>query len=218
MISKKNKIFIWLLTWAGLLLVVLYSPLSSPDLYQSNPTFAINQGVSFSNSKTISVPTSHQNSSGESQDMGLPDYSNSNSYSYSSGGSNYSANGVQSGINSTGSSGSNILHVNQQETGASTMGAVNFAAGFTTHSSGTNSVGDNGISTANGFTSSQFNLVITNNTTTTRQAASASKPPYTDPGGDPKGDPIPVPDGWGFLLSLSVVYLLIKKYWFSPKS
>ncbi len=217
MISKKNKIFIWLLTWAGLLLVVLYSPLSSPDLYQSNPTFTMNQGVSFPSSNTINVPESNHTSNGN-QDIGLPDYPHSNSYSYSTGRSNYAENGVQSGINSTGSSGSVILHVNQQETGTSNLGAVNFAAGFTNHSSRANNIGDNGISTANGFTSSQFNLVITNNTTTTRQAASASKPPYTDPGGDPKGDPIPVPDGWGFLLSLSVVYLLIKKYWFSPKS
>lgn len=217
MISKKNKILIWLLTWAGLLLVVLYSPLGSPDLYQSSPTFAINQGVSFTGSKMINVPASNQHSSDESQDIGLPAISNSNSYSYSTGGSNYSGNGVSSGFNSNGSSGSNILHVNQQETGSSSTGAVNFAAGFTNHSSGSNPVGDNGVSTAVGFTSSQFNLLATNNPTT-RQAAPPPGHPHTDPGGDPKGDPIPVPDGWGFLLSLAAVYVLIKKYWFSPKS
>jgi hypothetical protein len=211
MIGKKNKILVWLLTWAGLLLVVLYSPLGSPDLYQSSPAFAINQGVSFSGSKIINVPKSNNTSSGESQDIGLPAIPNSNSYSYSTGGSRYAGNGAQSGINSMRSSGSVILHVNQQETGSSSMGAVNFAAGFTNHSSGSNSVGDNGISSAIGFTSSQFNLLATNNPTT-RQAASASTSSNTDPGGDPKGNPIPVPDGWGFLLSLSVVYLLIKKY------
>ena len=46
--KSENTILIWVLTWAGLLLGLLYSPIGSPDLYKHRNYFVENQGVNFS--------------------------------------------------------------------------------------------------------------------------------------------------------------------------
>src|SRR5450759_1973386 len=43
----QKNILVWVLPLAGLLLVVLYSPIGSPDLYKQRKYFIENQGVNF---------------------------------------------------------------------------------------------------------------------------------------------------------------------------
>lgn len=47
MLEREKIILIWILTTATLILMVLYSPLGSPDMYNNEKSFAENQGVFF---------------------------------------------------------------------------------------------------------------------------------------------------------------------------
>jgi hypothetical protein len=69
-----KKIFVWLITWAGLLVLVLYSPIGSPALYESNKYDVEFRGVDFGgaiqNAPTIR-PTGSKNNNAN---FNLPSY------------------------------------------------------------------------------------------------------------------------------------------------
>jgi len=208
--KRKKGILIWMLTWASLLLAVLYSPFGSPELYSSKNYFDDNQGVSFKNGEIANAPIVKNKARGGSNGLSVPDYSvntsNSHPYAISNSGQN-----INNDIGSVSS-----LAANNSSNG-STPGAGLGDANFSSSKSGKNTSSD-GNSQNNGFasSSSDFSLLADNNML--RQGAGTVNPltDTTDPGGDPFGDPIPISDGWGFLLLLSAVYIVIKRF-FLPK-
>lgn len=45
--KSENTLLIWILSWAGILLTLLYSPIFSPDLYKNKKYYDENQGVNY---------------------------------------------------------------------------------------------------------------------------------------------------------------------------
>ena len=104
MTKKRKRILTWILVWAGMLIVVLYSPVGSPDLYSSQNYLVYYRPVAFKSEITAHFPK--QSSVTEKIDDGLiiPDI-NSGLTSKQSIGSyrkvNSSLNGLSYGINET---------------------------------------------------------------------------------------------------------------------
>ena len=203
MTGKQNKIMVWIIVWAGLFIVVLYSPVGSPELYTSENYIAEYQYVDFKKGEIGNAPkinSAYNTSSDESvvPDMNLEIKSNYSIRNYQSAAlsshESYSSMQNQS-YNNYKSSGSNI----------SGIGATVLA-----NRSAVKSAGSSGIIMTNGIAtlSTTTNLSSTN----TRQSAIATETSVggTDPGGDPTGPAIPVGDGLGFLLLFGYVYFLIK--------
>jgi hypothetical protein len=67
----ENTLLIWVLSWAAVLLGLLYSPLGSPDLYNNRSYFADNQGVNFNKVVIYNVPSSSSENNGS--DFSIPD-------------------------------------------------------------------------------------------------------------------------------------------------
>ena len=202
MITRKNRILLWVLTWASLLLAVLYSPIGSPDLYTpANYQFVPNQGTILKNGDRIA--NSNQSKRGNYTDnttpeIVVPDYNNGskNNYAYSgSGETTYTGSGYAPLNDNTSYQGYTGTNDGPAD------GGFFISGGRSTNAAGS-------VSQNPGVFSLSTNLNLT--TTTTRQLANASTSGYTDPGGDPSGDPIPVGDGWVFLSILTAGYALWK--------
>lgn len=203
--NKGGKILMWILSWAILALVVIYSPIGSPDLYTTKNYFVANQGVEFKSREIANSPNFNFGSDNNNEIV-LPDYSSSELKS-----SNYAVGYYPTSNANSMASSYAVQSQNYQKTNnrSGSMGA-----GGATFISNNGSSGTNGSSTTvamnNSITTLTSNLNVSNGTP--RQNASASTNGGTDPGGDPTGPPIPVPDGWGFLLFLAAGYGIIKKY------
>jgi len=203
--SKQKNIFILIITWAGLLMAVLYSPIGSPDLYTTDTFFAGNQGVNF-NGKSIPNSSDFNGGSSNSNEINIPDYNSTELKSSHYAVANYPTTG---GASST----SYSVQTQSYQTDKSGSSAVG-GGGSTFISNNSSRSGAN--SSAVSMTSGGITTLTTNITSnSTRQDASASTTGGTDPGGDPIGPPIPVPDGFGFLLLLAVSYAILKKYFLS---
>lgn len=194
-----------MLTWASLLLVVLYSPFGSPELYSPKNYFNDNQGVVF-DGEIANAQSVKNKARGGNNELSGPDYSVNTSYSrpYSNSNSGQNTN------NDIGSVSSQAANNNSSANSTSGIGDANFSSS----KSGKNSSSD-GNSQNNGFASSTSDFSLLANNNTLRQGAVGVVNPLTDttdPGGDPFGDPIPISDGWGFLLLLSAVYVVVKRF------
>jgi hypothetical protein len=206
--KQRNNILIWLITWASLLLLVLYSPVGSPDLYKQNSYYYIsNQGVVFDGSG-IPNSTNHRSVGKGNNSISIPAYSEAkkNTVSY-----------PVIGAGSESKNGNNIGPIsssNQPEkiSKSSTGGDGGFSG---TSGLGKGSSGSSTNLPNTGLISMSTDLSLLADNNTTRQGGGLDDPIGTsDPGGDPTGPPIPIPDGWGFLLALAVVYGIIKKSFF----
>jgi hypothetical protein len=206
---KKKGIVVWMLTWASLLLAVLYSPFGSPDLYSPKKYFSDNQGVIFKNNEITNAPIVKSPSHGENTGFSVPDNATNSSKTHS-----YTiSNTVPTSSNSVAVS-SQAINYNQTKNSTQSSGIEQ--GSFASSQSGTKSNNSGSEFQRNSFISSSndFNLLATNNLF--RQGADAINPliDTADPGGDPFGPPIPITDGWVFLLGLSVVYVIIKRFFF----
>jgi len=204
MTKIQHAILVWLLACAGLLIAVLYSPVGSPDFYESadNRTKSLNfepiNGVITNSPKTHAV---YENSQDELilPDLSFPSTTNrsiantGSKKNYSNGSFNRSVqlpSSQNSNSTSTGNSGSPFL------------------AGGRSH----NSDGSSAIMMTNGITT----LSMTSEVSNTISKQNAADQTYTadgnsDPGDNPYGDPIPVGDGWGLLVFLGVCYGFFKR-------
>lgn len=206
--KRRNNILIWLITWASLLLLVLYSPVGSPDLYKQNSYYyTSSQGVVF-DGEEIPNSTNYRSIGKGNNDVSIPAYSeaNKNIPSYSvNGADSESKNGNNLGPISTNNQ---SVKISKGSTGGD--GGFSGATGF--------GKGSNGSSTNlqnNGLISMSTDLSLLADNNITRQGGGLDNPIGTsDPGGDPTGPVIPIPDGWGFLLALAAVYGIIKKSFF----
>jgi len=195
---------VWIFTWAGLLVLVLYSPLGSPDLYSPNAYYVTNHNFIYKGEESVSFPQMKRSSSNYSgyQIADLPTvsaYSGGNYQVYSSSGSG----------KSTSSSNYSTTTMNNNTTNSYSNGGGGGMQqiGFSSGSRNKNRSSSQGESPL--FMSTDLSL-LAQNSITNRQSASGSLQSETDPGPDPTGDPIPVGDGWIAMLLFAIVYSVLK--------
>ena len=206
--NKQKNILIWIVTWAALLVGVLYSPIGSPDLYTNQNFYVVNRGVTFQGGKIENAPNSSFGNGDDNHELNVPDYSSSELKTSNYAVGNSASAKTPSGGTSYGIQSQNFLNKNSSSGGMGDGGAT-----FITSRSSRNNAGISSVTMTNGITTLSTNLSTTN--TSTKYSTGASISGGTDPGGDPTGPPIPVPDGWGFLLLLAASYGIIKKKFFT---
>ncbi|MDR3652978.1 MAG: hypothetical protein P4L34_08415 [Paludibacter sp.] len=203
--KRQKNIFIWIFTWAGLLLAVLYSPIGSPDLYTSKSYFIPNQGVVFNGGEIKNAPAISQQDGNNYNELDVPDYSSNLKTNYAV--NNYPSSTYKSSTPNTYS----VQTPTNQNPKASSGADIGSGGVFiSNNSSGRSSANSNTVVMNNGITTMSTNLVTGN----VRQLATNGTLDTgggTDPGGDPTNPPIPVPDGWGFLLLLAAGYGILKQ-------
>jgi len=198
------------MTWAGLLVAVLYSPVGSPNLYAPVNYNTVNQGIAFTSADVQNAPSIQTSNGGGSQGLSIPSYTTTTGVglgSMSAGASNQNS---RSNMN-----GGGISYGFSKSNGSNGMagGGSGLGSGFSMSGKGSGN-GDNESSQAGGLLSLATNST-TSNGSMSRQGANTyltSGSGATDPGDDPTGDPIPVGDGWIFLLILVSVYTVWKKF------
>jgi len=203
---------VWIIVWAGLLIVVLYSPVGSPGLYSSQNYFIVNQPVTVNTGTTLNAPKAKYSSENNDNDFTIPEVPSELT-------SNHTAASYQSG--STSSGGSSYGSLQTQSYQNTNSGSGNMGGGGSFIASGgskSNSSGSSGITMTNGITSISTTSNMNNNNS--KQSVinqTTTIPGGTDPGGDPTGNPIPVGDGWGILVFLGMCYVAFKKRYFIQK-
>ncbi len=213
--KRQKNILVWVLTWAGLLLAVLYSPFGSPELYGPKKFSIANQGVAF-NGLTIATY------SGKIDNTNKINVKN-NSKKFSSGG--YSGTSENSILDNNINLGSKRVILNNSLSFSSPV-SNNFASPITNFAqkesnnsnagggiggdlysySGKNSKSKGNNNQSPELISLTSDLSLLSNNNTTKLTATSALDGTTDPGGDPTGDPIPVGDGWILLLCLAASY------------
>jgi len=191
---------IWFLTWAVLFVVVIYSPIGSPELYEQNKYNGYYPGVNFS-SGIANAPTMHTIAQYEETDLGIPVYTPERK--------TYTVNSVSQSAKDNHHTNYTVASpINNRTTSNQSIGGA--GGGSTFMGSGTKSA--QGKFTPQNVNVSSFStdLAIAEDPTTRQLAGNGILDGGTDPGGDPTGPPIPVGDGFWILLLLAVGYALKK--------
>jgi len=203
--KRQKKILTWIVVWAGLLIIVLYSPVGSPGLYSSQNYYTDNQSVPLIRS---GFNHSHKvTSSSEDVDNGsaFPENSSTPVTNYTTG--NYqSANSLSRGT-SYSTNQSSDQNTNKSTTSATGGAGISMIA---RRGSGSNN-GNSAIAMTNGIASiSTTDLSSTNTITKQSSQQSTQSTGATDPGGDPTNAPIPVGNSWEALMLFGGIYVLLK--------
>ena len=203
MTGKQKNRMNWLLIWAGLLIVVLYSPIGSPELYTSRNYYAGNQNAEYKKGEILNSPKKNSASVTTSEEIDIPDLNLSGKSNYSVG--NYPS----SNISTQGTSGGSSLTRTYQNTNA-VSGSISGGGSFITSGGSRSSAVTSGIISTNGIATLSATSNV--NTDTPRQGSKTANPLTggTDPGNDPTSDPIPTGDGCGLLILFGIVYTLFK--------
>ena len=208
MVNRQKNILVWIITWAGLLLLVLYSPIGSPDLYTSKKYFTANQGVQFNGEVIENAPMIKTVEGNNYQELNVPVYNstelkNNTTYSVSNNSDNSKSNNFPTQVSS--SLGSTQKSSNNEASGGGIGGTMGTFIGKTSK--------ENTTSQTTGFMSLTTGLnALTNNTTSQSVNGYISGSGATDPGGDPTGNPIPVGDGWGIFILFGMCYAVYKRF------
>ncbi|ADQ80311.1 hypothetical protein Palpr_2175 [Paludibacter propionicigenes WB4] len=210
--NKKKNILVWIFTWAALLLVVLYSPIGSPDLYSSSDYAGV-PNANF-NESSIGNGANFSSESGSDNDLDIPDYSNDESVNKPSSSYNYTSpasNNTSGAVASYSISGSQTY---QNSKDGSSVGTGGGGSTFISNNDSRGSDASSAVSMNNGgITTLSSNLTTSAPNKITKSAGQgySTNDGGQNPGGDPTGPPIPVGDGWVFLLLLAASYGIIKK-------
>jgi len=201
--KKVEKIIVIILIWASLFIVVLYSPIMSPDLYSSNNYSIVNQGSVSPNDQIKNTPFICKNNANNSQSTSFKTYESEENY--------FNNRVICSGSNdekqeSTTGSMSYSTDVYKNIGNRSMMAAEVCLGNSTISKSSKNDVASSMVSIQTLFDDNKNN----------RQKIDYN-PNYgaSDPGDDPIGNPIPVGDGWMYMLFLALGYAVWKR--FNPK-
>lgn len=198
---------IWMIIWAGLLILVLYSPIGSPDLYSSQDYYSENH--SFTNQGVIAnAPKWNHTSDNNEVALDIPDVSSHLNTTYHVGNYQSASGGFQGSSYSVHSQN----YQNSKSSGFASPGGG--GGSFIALRSSGNIGGFTGTTLTNGMTSMSLTTDLTNSTTRQSAYNYVSGTGGTDPGGDPTGDPIPVGDGWGILIFFGVCYASFKRKYF----
>ena len=210
--KKQNKILVWILVWAGLLIVVLYSPIGSPHFYSTTGNYyVVNQPVIVKNGSILNASKTFSEATNNSDELIIPDVSLTSK-------ANVSGGSYQSG--NTSSSGSSYGSYPTQAYQKTNIGLGNMSGGgsFIASGSSKSSAGTSGIIMTNGIATLSTNSRVSSGTT--KQGIVNADPPVptsggTSPGDDPiAGTQIPVGDGWGLLVLFGLCYVAFKKRYF----
>jgi hypothetical protein len=145
-VTKRQKgIMTWILVWAGLLIVVLYSPIGSPDLYYSQNFYMENQSVAV-NGSIANAPKENNASNNSEVALDIPDVSSHLNTNYSVG--NYQSTGGGTPGSSYSVQNQSYLNNNSSGFASSSGGGGSFLAGGGSRSS----VGSSGMTITNGIT------------------------------------------------------------------
>ena len=213
MSNKKKNILVWIFTWAILLLVVLYSPLGSPDLYSSADGFYTavpNADLSGSN---LGSGSSNFSTTPDYNELNVPDYNSAEGTKLSSGNYNYTPNsGSSSGSTShTSYAVSQTDPIQSVKTNNSSTGLNEGGSTFISNNSSKSSDASSAVTMSSGGVTTLSSDLTT--PPTTKQAVNyGANQGGTDPGGDPTGPPLPITDGWIFMLLLAATYGVAKKW------
>jgi len=206
--AKVNMMLVWILSWAALSIIIIYSPIGSPDLYEKKNYSIQYQGVDFSAGITNSpsfekYKHNQQYQPYENPAYAIPIYTPDNkSYSFKSKDitaatlveTNYKVYPISS----------DRKVVKQKENRYIENFVYIGMRGKTSRSY--YALGNQDIAS--------LNTDLTVGNPTARQFASeGALDGGTDPGSDPTGPPIPVGDGFWFLLVLVISYSCLKIIW-----
>lgn len=202
--GNQKTILIWLLSWAVLIIIVIYSPIGSPELYIENKYVVYNQGVNFSggiaNAPKLKLKTIQKY---EEHVSILPTYTpEQKTYSVKTYANMYrtvipNTYRVSAVVAENRSTPIKINDYNEKDYAFNALRNRNFHKNTLFQ--------DDGISSLN--TDLTLNDFTSNRQLTTESALDGG----TDPGGDPEGPPIPVGNGFWILLILVVGYAFYKR-------
>ena len=203
MTSKQKRIMTWTIIWTGLFVVVLYSPVGSPELYTSRNYYAENQNGEYKKGEIINSPKKNSASVTTSDELDIPEVNLSTKSNYSVG--NYQSSNISTQVTSSG-----ITQTRTYQKTNTVSGIISDGGSIITSGGSRSSAGTSGIIMTNGIATLSATSSV--NTETPRQGAKAADPLTggTDPGNDPTGNPIPVGDGWVTFFLFGIVYTLIK--------
>ena len=185
-----------------MLLIVIYSPIGSPDLYKHQIYYNQNQGVNFSGA-IENAPRVGNISTNENNDISIPTYTaprkNYSTYSVDAPKKNNSS--AASTVGSA--SGKTVSKQNNTTGNGGSFGGSSFSS--------SRKKADNNVSQQIGVNTFSTDLSLNGDSTTRQSVDYTPGSGATDPGEDPEGPPIPVGDGYWFLMLLAVGYLVWKK-------
>ena len=203
MTKKQKGIMTWTIVWAGLLIVVLYSPVGSPELYTTPNFYTEIHNIALKSGETHNSPKFNSTSGTTSDDMDIPDMNLSTKPTYSV--LNYQS----SNISTQGTSSGNLQTLSYQSNNSTDGNTKVSGTTILANRSSVKSLGSSGTIMTNGIATLSTTSDLSN--TTSRQSVNADAiPGATDPGADPIGDPIPVGDGWGLLIFFGIFYSVFK--------
>ena len=234
--KSENTILIWVLIWAGLLLALLYSPIGSPNLYNHTNYFTENQGVNFNNlqigkgSKDISIISVIKNAPKvSSENLNIDDGLNipieknvqKRKYNYSSVSGSVKSYSTKKPIITFANKNnikSNHVNVERNESGTysessgegSSVAGISNSFNFSKRSQNNSNFQDAGVNVS-GADLSLFGDSTLRKLNNARQKLGGG---LLDPFEDPLNEPIPVSDGWCFLIvlaSIYSIYILLKR-------
>lgn len=210
--KNDHTLLIWVLSWAGVLMALLYSPLGSPELYKNNKYFNENQGVDFNKIIILNSPNGGNNTNNNFDELDVPEQ-NRIKRNY-----NYSINAVSNHETATFTAQNAVRPYNHKKNSAysSAGGTANSGSSFSssmsagskkTYNSGNNPVNAGGLTQLGGLLAmNETNSGLSNDSTATQEPQNDSTQPLQ------KADEpnIPVGEGWIFLLCMAGVYLFYK--------
>lgn len=229
---KEKNILLLLLLCASLLVAMLYSPIGSPENYISSNSYGQHQGVTFSGkilnspssksfaknsssgifsgssiATTASLPTASSlpNSSFATTSASLNNLATPATVgSFTKRTANYAvATSSESAVSSNASYAVQSGSTYSNEIKTSSGG---FAGGQGVTFSGRTSRNSTNTNTQTGFTALNIDMTIFKDLNTSQGGGYTPGSGATDPGEDPIGNPIPVSDGYWFLLLMAVGY------------
>ena len=205
--SNKNNILIWLLTWAVLSVIVIYSPIGSPELYRQDNYIAYYQGVNFSGG-IANAPKMQSYQQSDGMSMTLPTYTSTTTTK------TYTVNQLASTEKTIGQANYRVSASinNRINTRTVTIQNRDSVGAYTFVSSRSKSGQASSTPQTVDVSSLSADLAINEPTATTRQLATeGTLDGGTDPGGDPTGPPIPVGDGSFVLFMMLALYTFWKR-------
>ncbi len=201
--NRKKNIVVWFIVWSGLLLVVLYSPIGSPELYTPKNYFMANQGVQFSSTSIVNYSPSKSGYKRAYQDLSapvydLPDLKDKTTYSVA--GSEKTSRSATSYFNGAANP-TDATHQNVSPSGGIDWNLKSLSG---------KSTKDNSTPQKTGFLALTTDISSLTTTGTRQGTGYALDSGGADPGGSPTGDPVPVGDGWELMILFMGGYLLFK--------
>lgn len=220
--QRDQTLLIWILSVAGMILLLLYSPWGSPDLYQKKIYFTENQGVNFTTATVRNLPKSFKAGSNDNYtELGIQEYYSERNRMAKGQRINYSGNtpnhvgayaaGMHSGSGNSyraySYNQSQVIKSGSSEAGgdAGINGSFSSAKMPSRNMNPVNSFAGVGTSTLS------VDLTLPGDSASNPANSTLQKAGISSPSSDPLATTaIPIPDGWLFLLLLAAAYGFLK--------